>query len=147
MNVLIATDGSDCAQYALREAIRLLPLATSHVDVVSVAPVLPIGVVPLGDAVGAGVPPGLVDPLARDAELSGSQAVAVLAESGVKADYRVRVGDPATAILATADELQADLVVVGSHGRGALGRLVLGSVSDAVAHRWSGATLVIRAAE
>ncbi len=146
MNVLIATDGSDSAQHALREAIRLLPLATSHVEVVAVAGVLPVGVVPLGDVVGAGDPPGLSDPLARDAELSGSAAVAVLAEAGVKADYRVRIGDPATEILDLATELGADLVVVGSHGRGPMGRLVLGSVSDAVAHRWPGATLVIHGA-
>lgn len=41
-------------------------------------------------------------------------------------------GSPAWEILAKADEMKADLIVVGSHGRSALGRLVLGSISQKV---------------
>ena len=38
------------------------------------------------------------------------------------------VGDPARGIVKVADDINADLIVVGSHGRGTLARLVLGSV-------------------
>jgi nucleotide-binding universal stress UspA family protein len=50
---------------------------------------------------------------------------------GVYADHAV--GTPAQAIMQKADDWRADLVVVGSHGRSALARLVLGSVSQQVA--------------
>lgn len=43
-----------------------------------------------------------------------------------------RQGDPATEILAAAESWRADLIVMGTHGRGGLGRLVLGSVAEAV---------------
>lgn len=43
-------------------------------------------------------------------------------------------GKPAVELIKKADEWSADLIVVGSHGRSALGRLVLGSVSNKVLH-------------
>jgi nucleotide-binding universal stress UspA family protein len=58
---------------------------------------------------------------------------------------RVAADGPAHALLAEAEG--AGLLVVGSHGRGALGRLVLGSVSHAVLHRASCPVAVIRAEE
>lgn len=45
-----------------------------------------------------------------------------------------RIGKPEREILELAEEVGADLVICGSHGRGALGRLLIGSVSEAVLH-------------
>lgn len=47
-------------------------------------------------------------------------------------DTQLRQGDPATEILAAADEVRCDLIVTGSHGRTGLGRLFMGSVAEAV---------------
>lgn len=44
------------------------------------------------------------------------------------------VGSPATVIVQRADEWRPDLIVVGSHGRSALGHLFFGSVSQSVLH-------------
>ena len=52
---------------------------------------------------------------------------------GVAAQILVWVGDPATCILDAADAEGASRIVVGSHGRGRLGRALLGSVSMAIA--------------
>lgn len=57
-------------------------------------------------------------------------------------DCVARVGRPADQILAAAEG--ADLVAVGSHGRGALGRLLLGSVAEEVARRSHVPVLVVR---
>jgi len=54
------------------------------------------------------------------------------------------VGTPAVMLIATADDANAHLIVVGSHGRSALGRLVLGSVSKAIATQSSRSVLVAR---
>jgi nucleotide-binding universal stress UspA family protein len=56
---------------------------------------------------------------------------------GGQGDVRsvVRVGDPVLEILRYAGESEADLVVVGTHGRDILGRLLLGSVAEAVIRR------------
>ena len=46
--------------------------------------------------------------------------------------YRLEEGDAAKEILRVADELQCDLIVVGTHGRTGLGRLLMGSVAEQV---------------
>lgn len=53
-------------------------------------------------------------------------------ESGVPISYRVESGDPATAIVAAADESQAALVMMATHGRTGFQRMALGSVADGV---------------
>jgi nucleotide-binding universal stress UspA family protein len=51
---------------------------------------------------------------------------------GVRCEGTIRVGDPAQTILATADVLGVDLIVMATHGREGLSRLVLGSVAENV---------------
>jgi len=69
---------------------------------------------------------------AQDAEQLTQQARERIAAPGLSVETAIREGDPRTAIVDAADEWQADLIVVGSHGRTGLKRLVLGSVAQAV---------------
>lgn len=57
----------------------------------------------------------------------------------------VREGKPATAILEVAAELGPDLIVIGSHGRGGLDHLLLGSVTERVLRKAVAPVLVVRA--
>jgi nucleotide-binding universal stress UspA family protein len=66
---------------------------------------------------------------------------------GLRALTAVRVGDPATEILAGAHECEADLVAMRTHGRSALGRLLFGSVTEAVMRRANIPVFILRAAE
>jgi nucleotide-binding universal stress UspA family protein len=52
-------------------------------------------------------------------------------------------GSPAHAIVKYADEQEADLIVVGSHGRGTVSRLLLGSVAERVLHLARRSVLVV----
>jgi nucleotide-binding universal stress UspA family protein len=63
---------------------------------------------------------------------------------GVDASYLTWSGDPAAGILAAADAEEADLIVVGTHGRDLAGRLLLGSVSDRLVHDAPVSVLVVR---
>ncbi|GAB5402562.1 MAG: universal stress protein [Aureliella sp.] len=56
----------------------------------------------------------------------------------------VRLGDPGQIVADRADELQAELVVVGSHGRTGLSRLVLGSVAERVTRLAHCAVIVVK---
>jgi nucleotide-binding universal stress UspA family protein len=56
-----------------------------------------------------------------------------------------RIGPPVAVILELAAEVGADLVIVGSHGRGAMGRFLLGSVSEGVLHGSRCPVMVARA--
>jgi nucleotide-binding universal stress UspA family protein len=52
-----------------------------------------------------------------------------------RAERRVEEGDPALTILQVAGEINADLIVMGTHGRTGIGRLLMGSVAEEVVRR------------
>jgi nucleotide-binding universal stress UspA family protein len=62
----------------------------------------------------------------------------------VTLEYRLLEGDPATVIVETAAETGADLIVLGTHGRTGLSRLVMGSVAEEVLRRAPCPVLTIR---
>jgi nucleotide-binding universal stress UspA family protein len=64
---------------------------------------------------------------------------------GVGVQVVVRSGDPAATLLEVADDVDADLVVVGTRGRGGPDELLLGSVARTVADRARRPTLVVPA--
>lgn len=68
----------------------------------------------------------------RETEAYIDAVVMGLREQGVGAEGIVRRGDPAGVIISLASELPADLIIMTTHGRKGLGKLVLGSIADAV---------------
>lgn len=67
-----------------------------------------------------------------------------LRSAGLEAEPVLRYGDPAREIVDAAIDLEADLVLLGSHGGNALARFVLGSVARAVLHTSPTSVLVVR---
>ena len=65
-------------------------------------------------------------------------------DAGVRATFLVWEGDPAEAVLEAADAESADVIVLGSHGRSRLGRLILGSTSKRVTEGARCPVLVVR---
>ena len=57
----------------------------------------------------------------------------------------LEIGKPATKIVEAAKNWPADLIVIGSHGRGGVERLLLGSVAESVVRHASCPVLVVRA--
>ena len=62
-------------------------------------------------------------------------------------EYEVVQGDAAGAIVEAAGRLRADLIAMTTHGEGGLGRLVFGSVADAVLRKASSPVLLVRVNE
>jgi nucleotide-binding universal stress UspA family protein len=73
-------------------------------------------------------------------------AVSGLRRRGLAVQVVVRSGDPAPTLLEVANDIDADLVVLGTRGRGGPGELMLGSVARTVADRVRRPTLVLPAA-
>ncbi len=65
--------------------------------------------------------------------------------TGLNASFLVWTGDPGESIVSAAESEGADLIVVGTHGRGTIGRLLLGSVSAHVVRYAPCPVLVARA--
>ena len=131
MKILLAIDGSAASDDAIDE-VRRRPWPTpSTVRILSVIqPYTPPATeVVLADAT--------IDDIRRrqiaEAEQHTQAAGERIAAPGVTVETAVREGDPRTVIVDDADDWGADLIVVGSHGRTGLKRLVLGSVAQSVA--------------
>ena len=73
-----------------------------------------------------------------------SNKVRELAAEGVKAEYRIEMGDPYEAIMDVCKHEKADLVVMTTHGKSGLKRAILGSVADKVVRDARVPVLVIR---
>jgi nucleotide-binding universal stress UspA family protein len=142
--ILVPLDGSELAEGALPPAAELARRAgATLVALRSVAWPVDIGsaVAYLEPIRGAGL-------IERDEERARAYLVEIdrrLAGEGVAVATRLRSEPAADAILACAAEERADLIVIGTHGRGGLGRWALGSVADRVLQGAAVPTLLIRA--
>jgi nucleotide-binding universal stress UspA family protein len=155
MKIVIAYDGSDYAKAAVDDLRRSGMPREAEALVISVGEtLLPLPSSPV--IVEPGVSRRVASTLVQ-AHAQASHAIeeaSVLAQEGnqrVQARFpkwEVRAealaGPPALAIMQKADEWQADLIVVGSQGRSAIGRLLVGSVSKQVATESSRSVLVAR---
>lgn len=66
---------------------------------------------------------------------------------GADVEFRVEEGEPADMILAVAEETHADLIVMGTHGRSGMRRLLMGSVAEAVNRKAQCPVVTIRRPE
>jgi nucleotide-binding universal stress UspA family protein len=64
--------------------------------------------------------------------------------SGIRVEKEILVGSAKKIIVKEAEKWGADLIIVGSHGRGFWGRALVGSVSDAVVHNAPCSVLVVK---
>jgi nucleotide-binding universal stress UspA family protein len=138
-NIVVGTDGSETAAAAVALAVGLardqgakLHLVVGVHTPTSVA--VPAGGAnvsdPLGGAALRGVAQRMLEDVAGDVE-------------GLETEIHTGVGDPADVIIRIADEVGADLIVVGSKGlRGT--RRILGSVPNSVAHKAGCHVLIAR---
>ena len=135
MNLLVAVDFSDPTDRILRVATRLAQSLDACVWVVHAAE-------PEPDFVGYDVGPEVVrDQVAkelRDEHRRLQECTNQLREAGVEAKAILAQGPTVETLLHMADKQDADLIVVGSHGRGMVAEILLGSVSQGLirAGRW-----------
>jgi nucleotide-binding universal stress UspA family protein len=147
MRILIATDGSDVAVHAAQRGIDVLGAATEIVLVCVLTSI------PGDEAGGFEGPLETPEEMELEWEQERSDAEAALERTAgalhasAPVQRRIEIGDAGAAIVAVAEESDVDVVVIGSHGRGLLGRIVhLGSVSDHVVRHAPCPVLVVRAA-
>ena len=82
-----------------------------------------------------------------DAEEYLAPIAVELRNRAVRVESRVRRGNPANEIVTAARETGADLIAMSTHGRGGLGRLVFGSVAQAVLRHVDTPVLLMRTTE
>ena len=133
-SVLVGTDGSESAERAVEHAAGLAKAFGARLTILpAFAPHAPHDVQRAQAEAPADLQWMLTD--ASQAEDKAGSGRALAARLGVK-EVRTRVfrGDPAEALIDTADDVGADLIVVGSKGMTGTGRFLLGSVPNRVSH-------------
>ena len=142
MIVTVAYDGSECADSAIDDLARAGIPTGSTVHIVSVSEWFP-----------APVPDGAIDviPEVHEPDIDAATAIARQGSERLRAlrpDLTIETaavgGSPARHIVEYAEEKNSDLIVVGSHGRSALERLFVGSISHQVLNGASSSVRISR---
>ena len=140
--LVVATDGSPSAIEAVEYGLELADEQGAELIFVHVAPAM--DVLP-AVGIGAGAPAAtLIHELTEQDRASLEKALQIAAEKGIEAKAELLSGNPADEIVAYADSIDADLIVVGSRGHGAIASVLLGSVSRGVLHESKRPVLVVR---
>lgn len=141
--ILLPTDFSGCANYALPYAAAIARATGATIICVHV-------VEPIVPAVGYS---GLAEPMpiadiSEQLEDSAERELPQLAEreefNGLDVEEVIVHGDAAAEIVRVASERGVDLIVVSSHGRTGLGRIIFGSTAEAVVRHASCPVLVVK---
>jgi nucleotide-binding universal stress UspA family protein len=122
--ILHPTDFSERSEHAFHLACSL---ARDHGARVVLLHVVSI---PVAAYEGVVLPPP-IEEATEDAKRRLSQ----MEPAGIPVEHRVAEGDAAEMILRVAEEVHADLIVMGTHGRTGLSRLLMGSVAEQVVRR------------
>jgi nucleotide-binding universal stress UspA family protein len=125
-NVVVAYDGSGGADAALARAVEIARRDEAALTVVEATAEQIPSLVP-------GAPRQAPPEAAAEARKELREAVERL-DPSLEASPWVVGGPAAKAILAVAEDIEADLIVTGSRNRGAVARTVLGSVSTEIVH-------------
>jgi nucleotide-binding universal stress UspA family protein len=129
--ILVAIDDSEPAKSALALGARLAREHDGELIICNVLNWLPT--IAELESTGAVVDPKpTIDALTRQAEALLEEAARDVLRLGVVARRQIVEGDPAKGILSAAGKLRCSVIVMGTHARGGLGRLFIGSTTDAV---------------
>lgn len=143
MKILIAVDDSPHSARAVRFVTRMRWPAGSRVIV---ANVLVPALTPPVAGVESGVPLliEVTEPQRQQARELVARAEAELREAGIATENRIPTGDPREALMRLVQDERVDLVVLGSHGRTGISKLLLGSVSSHVVTHAHCSVLVVK---
>lgn len=148
MKILLATDGSDCARAAVDFLLGFPFPGDSSITLLAVIDERTLKHFHLATDDDEQHPAlqEAEQTLREDSEKHLAGELRRLQAAGRAGSTEIRSGNPAEEIITLAKELQADLIMVGSHGSGGLGDFLLGHVSDRLLQYAPCSVLITRAA-
>jgi nucleotide-binding universal stress UspA family protein len=142
MKILIGLDASNHSERVLDFVTRMRWPAGSRVIVLSV--LQPVASTVAGAYEPTVVPQEHLEGLRQQLEELVARAEGKMREVGFATEGRVLAGDPRQSLLEVAERERADLIVVGSHGRSGIAKMVLGSVSSHIVTHAHCSVLVVK---
>ncbi len=138
--ILVPTDGSTEVERAVEYAVDLARAHDATIKTVYVVDVASYGGLPMETAWD-----GISDTLREEGEAAVGRVEELAGDVPVETD--VLEGSPSRVIVQTASSDRCDLVVMGTHGRGGIDRLLLGSVTERVVRSSPVPVLTVRVDE
>ncbi len=147
LTIVLGYDGSDCSKRALTAAVGLLRQVKDSRAIVVRGYEIVMGLVPPGMTSSTLMMAGELEAQVQAAEEAGrrhvDEARAELESAGVAAETAVSPGGAVPALLQAVEEFGADMIVLGSHGEGALSGAIMGSTAYRILHRSPVPVLVV----
>jgi len=141
-HILVPVDGSPTAQLAVEKAIGLAKVFGSQVSAIFVIDPYPFTGIGTDFAYGQSE---YLSAATAEANAAIKSTKTAFDQAGLSVDTSVVESHTAwRGVFETAESIQADLIVMGSHGRSGLEKLVLGSVTQAVLAHTKLPVLVVR---
>ena len=141
LTFLVAIDGSGYSDSAVDYVVRRAGRCKEPVHVHLLNVQLPLS----GVNVKLFIKPESVESYYRDEGMAVLEKPrGVLGSAGIRCDHHIGVGDPAQVIIDYAQANNCDEIVMGTHGRGALGGAVMGSVARNVIHQSSRPVVLVK---
>lgn len=141
-HILIALDGSECSHKALDLAVQLAREQGARCTVCTVVDV--VRAAASMTFASPNIVAEWITTLNQDARQIETEAVSKYAGSGVTLESVVLEGYPSSALLDIAKNKKVDLIIMGSHGRTGLKKLLLGSVAEAVVQEAVTPVMIVR---
>ena len=142
--IVVGTDGSETAAEAVRQATELAKLSGAQLDIVSAFEPIPQQRVNAEAREAPGDVQYEISPR-EDVNLILDAATGEAKKAGIEeVQAHAREGEPADAILDVAEEINADLIVVGNKGMTGARRFLLGSVPNKVSHHAPSSVIIVR---
>lgn len=143
--ILVPVDGSAISKLGLRHAVGLAAEQGARLRVLNVLD--DMALVPMMDGYPAADMSRLIDSMKASGQKALDESVAIAQKSGLRADaamIETRGHAVSDAILQDAKKFRADLIVMGTHGRRGMNRLLLGSDAERVLREAPVPVLLVR---
>ncbi len=127
-SILVPLDFSRCAEYALQHAVSLARQYQSTVYLLYALEPPPL----LSAEAGYAFEQEIMSTTREYAETMLKKHIEELTTSGIQASYHIATGVPHMAIISFAEEIHASMIVISTHGRRGIARLMMGSTTERV---------------
>ena len=141
--IVVGTDGSATATGAVTKAAELAAALGATLHVACVAQ-LGRDLAPIGSLAMLPIPASYDQEVIDVARSAATQAAEAAGRIGASSEVHVLEGEAAHALVSLCDQLDADLLVVGSRGMSGAARFLLGSVPNRCAHHAHCSVMIVR---
>jgi len=147
-NILVALDGSEISQLALIQAVDQARIGNAKIQAVYIAETPQFHSLPADQTFGMDNTFEMNRVIEKQEELEGAwvleKAKKYCTDKGITLITHINYGDAGSEIISLAEQEKVDLIVIGSHGKSSIDRLLSGSVSSFVVTHGKVTTMVVR---